>query len=112
MSYAGKPAEATLGPLIPVQHLQRATEAQQQAAAWLLEHNRTGVWTKQGTLLAGGEIAPVMRSTWNWLRDLGCVTMDRETKRVTLTPDGVYLGSVKKFDPARDFANERKDDAA
>lgn len=82
---------------VAVAHLQRATPSQQQAAAWLRDHNSSGVFDRNGVLLAAGETAPVMRSTWNALRDLGCVTINRETKRVELTADGIYLASVKPF---------------
>lgn len=49
------------------------TKAQADALKWLREHNGDGVFNLNGTLLAGGELAPVMRSTWNALRDAGAV---------------------------------------
>jgi L-lysine 2,3-aminomutase len=53
------------------------TKAQQAALDWLREHNGTGIFGKNGVLLAAGEWAPVTRQTWNALRDLGHVTIFR-----------------------------------
>lgn len=63
------------------------TKAQQVALDWLREHNGTGVFGKNGVLLAGGEWAPVTRRTWNALRDAGHVTIagKRGRPRVTMT---------------------------
>lgn len=64
------------------------TRAQEAALKWLREHNGTGLFDKNGVLMAAGELAPVMRSTWNALRDAGCVRIERGAKgpaRVTLT---------------------------
>ncbi|MFG1429292.1 hypothetical protein [Roseixanthobacter glucoisosaccharinicivorans] len=49
------------------------TKSQAAALKWLREHNGDGVFDRNGVLLAAGERAPVMRSTWNALRDLGHV---------------------------------------
>lgn len=49
------------------------TTPQAQALRWLIEHNGDGVFDRDGVLLAAGELAPFMRSTWNVLRDLGLV---------------------------------------
>lgn len=49
------------------------TTAQKAALAWLRNHNGDGCFDVNGVLLAAGELAPVMRSTWNELRDLGFV---------------------------------------
>ena len=51
------------------------TPAQREALFWLQQHNGDGVFDKRGVLLAAGESAPFMRSTWNALRDLGAVEM-------------------------------------
>lgn len=51
------------------------TPAQREALMWLREHNGDGVFDKRGVLLAAGESAPFMRSTWNALRDAGQVEM-------------------------------------
>jgi hypothetical protein len=47
------------------------TEAQRAALRWLRQHNGDGMFDVNGVLLAGGELAPVMRSTWNKLVYLG-----------------------------------------
>lgn len=49
------------------------TKAQVDALDWLREHNGEGTFTRDGTLLAAGEIAPVMRTTWNILASVGAV---------------------------------------
>lgn len=49
------------------------TRAQSDALNWLRDHNSDGCLDKFGVVLAGGESAPVMRSTWNALRDAGLV---------------------------------------
>ena len=47
------------------------TEAQRAALRWLRQHNSDGIFDVNGVLLAAGELAPVMRSTWNALARLG-----------------------------------------
>lgn len=47
------------------------TEAQRQAFNWLADHNGDGLFDRDGVLVAAGERAPFMRSTWNALADLG-----------------------------------------
>ncbi|MBS7699196.1 MULTISPECIES: hypothetical protein [unclassified Chelatococcus] len=49
------------------------TKSQVEALRWLREHNGEGMFTNVGTLLAAGEIAPVVRSTWNALAQAGFV---------------------------------------
>lgn len=49
------------------------TEAQAYALRWLRKRNGDGCFDKNGVLLAAGELAPVMRSTWNALQKLGLV---------------------------------------
>lgn len=49
------------------------TQAQQEAIKWLRGHNGDGCFDKHGVLVAAGECAPFMRSTWNALRELGIV---------------------------------------
>ena len=60
------------------------------ALRWLREHNGDGMFDRHGDLLAGGELAPVMRCTWNRLRDVGLVEMykptDKGRGRLRLTP--------------------------
>ena len=49
------------------------TIAQRDALKWLAEHNGDGVFDRYGVLLAAGELAPFMRSTWNALAAFGLV---------------------------------------
>ena len=49
------------------------------AIKWLREHNGDGLFDKRGVVLAAGELAPFMRSTWNALRDVGLVEMYKPT---------------------------------
>lgn len=51
------------------------TEAGRAALQWLADHGGDGVFAETGNqvLLAQGERAPVMRSTWNALHKLGYV---------------------------------------
>lgn len=49
------------------------TDAQREAVKWLREHNGDGLFDKNGVLVAAGERAPFMRSTWNALHDIGAV---------------------------------------
>lgn len=51
------------------------TKAQSEALKWLSERNGDGVFDRDGVLVAAGERAPFMRSTWNALRDLGRVEL-------------------------------------
>lgn len=55
------------------------TKAQKEALAWLSAHNGDGLFDRKGVLLAAGESAPFMRSTWNALRDLGLVEFYKPT---------------------------------
>ncbi|MGY3535388.1 hypothetical protein [Bradyrhizobium sp. USDA 4452] len=49
------------------------TRSQRDALKWLSEHNGDGCFDRNGVLLAAGELAPFMRSTWNGLAALGLV---------------------------------------
>ncbi len=44
--------------------------AQSEALKWLRDRGGDGCFDNNGIVLAGGETAPVMRATWNALRDL------------------------------------------
>ena len=55
----------------------KLTAAQKDALDWLRRHNGDGLFDKNGVLLAAGELAPVMRSTWNALALLGKVEIYR-----------------------------------
>ncbi|XUM19816.1 hypothetical protein ACRAVF_19315 [Bradyrhizobium oligotrophicum S58] len=58
------------------------TEAQRAALRWLKAHNGDGVFDRDGVLLAAGERAPVMRSTWNALAEAGFVEFYADRRRV------------------------------
>lgn len=62
------------------------TEPQRAALKWLRDRGGTGMFGKEGVLLAKGEWAPFMRSTWKVLRDEGFITLTN--KRVNVTPPG------------------------
>jgi len=47
------------------------TRATEQALEWLRRRNGDGMFDKNGVVLAAGESAPFMRSTWNKLQALG-----------------------------------------
>ena len=49
------------------------TKSQVAALRWLKERSGDGCFDNDGVLLAGGELAPFMRSTWNALRYAGMV---------------------------------------
>lgn len=49
------------------------TDAQRDALKWLGEHGGDGMFDRNGVLLAAGQSAPVMRSTWNKLAEAGAV---------------------------------------
>ena len=49
------------------------TKVQERALQWLKDHTGDGVFDRNGVLVAAGEPAPHMRSTWNALRDAGMV---------------------------------------
>lgn len=71
------------------------TRAQAYALQWLRDHNADGVFNRNGVLLAGGEIAPVMRSTWNALVGRHLVEFYRPNKggalRIRATRRGLAL---------------------
>ena len=51
----------------------KLTAPQKQALGWLSKHAGDGLFDNNGVLLAGGESAPFMRSTWNNLHAFGYV---------------------------------------
>ena len=62
------------------------TGAQKAALRWLFNRGGTGMFNKDGVLLAAGELAGVTRTTWNALRDAGLVSI--ENKRTSITDAG------------------------
>lgn len=65
-----------------------ATTAQLSALKWLLNRNGDGVFDRFQVLVAGGERAPVMRSTWAHLESLGLVERYLNNRRVRVTDAG------------------------
>lgn len=57
----------------------KLTRYQQAALDWLRQRNGDGCFDINGVLLAAGELAPIKRSTWNSLRDLGLVEFYKPT---------------------------------
>lgn len=49
------------------------TKTQTNALRWLRARNGDGLFDRHGVVMAAGETANFMRSTWNALRDLGAV---------------------------------------
>lgn len=64
----------------------KLTEAQRRGLEWFLDHNGTGLFDKNGVLLAAGELGGFTRSTWNALRDFGFITVEK--RRVNATDAG------------------------
>lgn len=64
------------------------TKSQLSALKWLLNRNGDGMFDRNGVLLAGGERAPVMRSTWNSLVKWGLVEEYADRKRLRATLEG------------------------
>lgn len=51
------------------------TPSQRDALQWLIDRGGDGVFTRHGVLLAKGELAPVMRRTWEALEEAGKVEL-------------------------------------
>ena len=68
------------------------------ALKWLCNRTGDGVFDRNQVLVAGGERAPVMRSTWNKLADAGAVEfyLDRRRVRVTAAGRSVDLSKVRE----------------
>jgi hypothetical protein len=75
-----------------------ATDAQLSALKWLINRNGDGLFDRNQVLVAAGERAPVMRSTWNALVKLGYAEfyMDRRRVRVTAEGRSLKLGMVRE----------------
>lgn len=67
------------------------TDAQKSALKWLKSRSADGVFDKNNVLIASGEKAPVMRSTWTNLERAGLVERYMNNRRMRLTPDGMAL---------------------
>lgn len=66
------------------------TAAQVKALRWLANRGGEGMFNKNNVLLARGELAAVMRTTWNRLCDAGMViySANKSYKRVAITEKG------------------------
>lgn len=69
-SKAAKRASQGAGAVKPQPPL---TQSQRQALEWLEKHGSDGCFDRNGIVLAAGENAPFMRSTWNALAGAGAV---------------------------------------
>lgn len=76
----------------------KPTAAQMSALKWLINRNADGVFDKHQVLVAGGEKAPVMRSTWNALAVYGLVEFYMNNRRIKVTDSGhrVNLSKVEE----------------
>lgn len=75
------------------------TPAQKSALLWLRNRNADGMFDINGVLLAAGELAPVMRSTWNKLRSYGLVESYADGKRLRVTASGLSLDLRRVREP-------------
>ena len=74
------------------------TKAQKAALVWLHDRNGDGLFDVHGVAVAAGEIAPVMRSTWNGLKAHGAVEF--------YNPTGKGRGRLRLTDAGRDMAEK------
>lgn len=69
-----------------------ATGSQLSALKWLRNRNGDGVFERNSqVLVAAGERAPVMRSTWNRLAGLGLVEFYLARRRLRVTEAGLLV---------------------
>lgn len=67
------------------------------ALKWLRNRNGDGVFDRNQVLVAGGERAPIMRSTWNNLQDADLVEFCMERRRLRVTQAG-YLVDLARVE--------------
>lgn len=71
------------------------SDAHKTALIWLHERSGDGIFDKHGVVLAAGERAPFMRSTWNLLRNSGLIEFYNPTGsgrgRLRITAAGTSL---------------------
>lgn len=69
------------------------TTSQGKALKWLFDRGADGIFDIHGIVIAHGEIAPITRSTWNALRDLGYIEFYNPTGkgrgRLRITNEGM-----------------------
>lgn len=80
------------------------TAAMWGAFVWLKNRNGDGVFDKNHVLVAGGEKAPVMRSTWNKLAADGLLEFYEGKKRIRLTDaaKAINTSNMKESEPDED----------
>lgn len=79
--------------------MSKPTDAQLKALKWFLNRNGDGMFEKnRQVLVASGERAPIMRSTWNALAGAGLVEFYVDGKRLRATDAGraLKLGMVEE----------------
>lgn len=67
------------------------TDAMKSALKWLINRNADGVFDKTQVLVAAGERAPVMRSTWSRLERAGLVKRYINNRRLMVTVAGLEM---------------------
>ena len=82
------------------------TLAQKSALKWLRNRNGTGVFGKDGVLIAAGERAPIRRQTWNRLIELELMNVDGKRISVTNYGRAVDLTGVYESEGHRLFEPE------
>lgn len=78
------------------------TDAQRAALKWLRNRGGDGVFDRTQCLVARGQRAGVMRSTWSRLEQAGLIERYAENRRVRITRSGVLLNvaDVREADTA------------
>jgi len=72
------------------------TQSHLAALKWLRNRNADGVFERNNSVvLAAGDRAPVMRSTWNKLAEAGLVEFYLERRRVRVTEAGMLVNLSK-----------------
>ncbi|GAA2871889.1 hypothetical protein GGQ99_000969 [Aminobacter niigataensis] len=78
-----------------------ASPSMLSALKWLRSRHGDGVFEKNhSVLVAGGERAPVMRSTWSKLAEAGLVEFYLNRRRVRVTSDGLKIDLSKVSEAA------------
>lgn len=76
------------------------TDAQKSALLWFRNRGGDGMFMRDGVLLAAGQRAPIMRATWNALRDEGFVEQyNRLRLRTTIAGREFDLSNVEESTP-------------
>lgn len=77
----------------------KLTDSQRAALTWLRRHGSDGLFCKDGVLMACGERAPFMRSTWNALVKEGVAEFYGDGRgRIRLTGNSSAVHGVSDED--------------